>query len=118
MNRNEKGSPAQRAIASVVYTACAIAFLGMVAMIYLNVKGLPIEDRLDKYATAALIGALALLGRTSDAKAEAKDAVEKVVEDMTELGAPPPPPPPTQVDTAVVNAEKAVVNEAGGPPRE
>lgn len=107
MSRPEKGSPAQRAIASVVYTACAIAFVGMLVMCYLSIQELPIPDRLDKYATAALIGALALLGRTSDAKAEAKDAVEQAVEHMTELG---PPAAPIPVDTAVVNADTAVVN--------
>lgn len=78
----------------VVRTACAIALGGLLVMAWLAIHGQEIPDRLDKYATAALIGALALLGRVSDSKAEAKDAVEKAVNDLAELA----PAGPVQVE--------------------
>lgn len=97
---NRKRTPSEEAVLTVVRAACLIALLGVILMGALAWAGKPIPDQLDRLVQLAAVGALALLGRTTDTKAEAKDAVEKAVNDLTELAPVAPAPAPTPVTIA------------------
>lgn len=82
---NTERSVQQTAVLWVVGTACIVFIGGAFAMAYLAVNDIAIPDQLDRLVQLAAVGALALLGRTTDTKQEAKEAAEKMVNDLAEL---------------------------------
>lgn len=84
----------------VVSAACVVFVGGFAAMAFLAFQGTSVPDQLDRLVNLAGVGALALLGRTSDTKQEAHEAAEQMVNDLAELAPAPvvdtrPPPRPT-----------------------
>lgn len=85
MKDREHMSAQQVVVIMVAATACVIAVGGGIVMAYATVHGLPVDDKLDKYATAALICALGLLAKLGDSRAEARDAARSLANDLTKL---------------------------------
>lgn len=100
-------SPQQTAVLWVVRAACIVFVAGAALMGWMGLHKVPIPDQFDRLVTTAAVGALALLGRTSDTKQDAKEAAEKMVNDLAKLAPAPqevtvvhPPDAPVPVDDA------------------
>lgn len=92
----------QMAVLWVVRAACIVFVGGGAVMAYMGIKGIAVPDQFDRLVNLAGVGALALLGRTSDTKQEAKEAAEKIVNDLAELA-------PAPQEVTVVNPPEAPV---------
>lgn len=113
----------QQAILTVVRAACLVFVLGVIGMFWLTDHGKAIPDQYDRVVNLAGVGALALLGRVSDSKSDAKEAAtaaaEKVTDDLSKLNQLPGAPdgPPLKVE-GIPGGEPVPVAEAAGDPPE